>query len=78
MTTKDGQDYFTDDARQTIIDKLILPTLRGGAGRTCVKGKLVLMPPGQAGRRRWPTTTSPATSTRPAASSRAARTATAA
>ena len=33
MATKDGKDYFSDDARKVIIDKLILPTLQGGAAR---------------------------------------------
>ena len=31
---KNGSDYFSDDARQVIIDKLILPTLKARARRT--------------------------------------------
>ena len=28
MVKKNGQDYFSDDARKVIVDKLILPTLK--------------------------------------------------
>ena len=34
MVCQDKADYFTDDARQEIIDKLILPTLEGASART--------------------------------------------
>ena len=33
MVKKDGKDYFSDDARKVIIDKLILPTLKARAAR---------------------------------------------
>ena len=45
MTTQGGADYFTDDARQMIIDKLIRPTLE--ADRNLVKGELVMVVPGK-------------------------------
>ena len=49
VVTKDGQDYFSDEARKIIIDKLILPTLMAERP-DLLKGDLVMMPPGPAGR----------------------------
>ncbi|MFM8271854.1 MAG: methionine adenosyltransferase [Gemmata sp.] len=46
MTKQDGQDYFTDDARQSIIDGLIRPTLEAER-KDLIKGKLVLVQPGR-------------------------------
>ncbi len=46
MTTQGGQDYFTDDARQMIIDKLIRPTLEFERA-DLVKGNLVMIVPGK-------------------------------
>ena len=45
MTKKGTTDYFTDDARQMIIDKLILPVLKKERA-DLVKGKLVMVVPG--------------------------------
>jgi S-adenosylmethionine synthetase len=47
MIKKDGQDYFTDDARQIIIDQIILPVLKQDRP-DLIKGKLVMMQPGAA------------------------------
>jgi S-adenosylmethionine synthetase len=44
MVCQDKQDYFTDDARQIIIDKLIRPTLEADR-KDLVKGNLVLIQP---------------------------------
>ena len=46
MTTKNGQDYFTDDARQIVIEQLILPVLKADRP-DLIKGKLVMIPPGK-------------------------------
>jgi S-adenosylmethionine synthetase len=46
MVRKDGQDYFTDDARQLIIDKLISPTLKADRS-DLIKGNLVMITPGR-------------------------------
>ncbi len=46
MVTKNDQQYFTDEARQQIVDKLILPVLSADRA-DLVKGKLVLVPPGK-------------------------------
>src|SRR5262245_35004721 len=46
MVRNAGHDYFTDDARQTIIDRLILPTLKGSRA-DLIKGNLVMIPPGK-------------------------------
>jgi S-adenosylmethionine synthetase len=46
MVTKNGQQYFTDDARQQIIDKLIFPVLKADRA-DLIKGKLVMMTPGK-------------------------------
>ncbi|MCE9534580.1 MAG: methionine adenosyltransferase [Planctomycetes bacterium] len=46
MVTKNKQQYFTDDARQQIIDKLISPVLKADRA-DLIKGKLVLMTPGK-------------------------------
>ena len=46
MTTQDGLDYFTDDARQAIIDQLIRPTLEADR-KDLIKGSLVMVPPGK-------------------------------
>ena len=48
MTKKDGKDYFTDEARQTIIDQLILPVLKADRP-DLIKGKLVMIRPGESG-----------------------------
>src|SRR3984893_18047027 len=45
MVKKNGQDYFSDDARQVIIDKLILPTLRAERPEL-IRGDLVMVLPG--------------------------------
>jgi S-adenosylmethionine synthetase len=45
MEKKDGLDYFTDAARQEVIDKIIQPVLSADR-KDLVKGKLVLVPPG--------------------------------
>src|SRR5947209_6393076 len=50
MLSKNGQDSFTDDARQEIIDKLIAPTLKAERA-DLVKGPLVLMSPDNPGKR---------------------------
>jgi S-adenosylmethionine synthetase len=42
-----GQDYFSDDARQQIIDQLILPTLKSQRP-DLIKGALVMIRPGTA------------------------------
>ena len=44
---KDGQDYFTDAARQLVIDQLIAPVLKGERP-DLIKGKLVAVIPGVA------------------------------
>jgi S-adenosylmethionine synthetase len=46
MVSKNKQQYFTDDARQEIIDRLILPVLKADRA-DLIKGKLVLMQPGK-------------------------------
>ena len=46
MTSKNGQDYFTDDARQMVIEELILPVLKADRP-DLIKGKLVMIPPGK-------------------------------
>jgi S-adenosylmethionine synthetase len=45
MTKKNGKDYFSDEARQIIIDKLILPTLKK-EWPDLVKGDFTLVVPG--------------------------------
>ncbi|MFQ3649929.1 MAG: methionine adenosyltransferase [Gemmataceae bacterium] len=45
-TKKNGKPYFTDEARQTLIDKLILPTLEAER-KDLIQGKLVLVIPGE-------------------------------
>src|SRR4029078_4716181 len=45
MVCKDGGDYFTDDARQEIMDKLLLPVLKADRP-DLLKGKLVMVTPG--------------------------------
>ena len=42
---KNGADYFTDDARQQVIDQVILPVLKADRP-DLVKGKLVMIVPG--------------------------------
>jgi S-adenosylmethionine synthetase len=44
---RDGNSYFSDDARKTVIEKLILPTLRKERP-DLIKGKLEMVLPGQA------------------------------
>ncbi len=46
MVTKNEQQYFTDEARQQIIDKLILPVLKADRA-DLIKGKLVMAAPGK-------------------------------
>ncbi|MCS6865270.1 MAG: methionine adenosyltransferase [Gemmataceae bacterium] len=46
MTCKNHLDYFTDDARQQIIDQLLLPVLQRERP-DLIKGRLVMIPPGQ-------------------------------
>ena len=46
MVTKDGLQFFTDDARQEIIDKIIAPVLKADRA-DLIKGKLVLILPGK-------------------------------
>ena len=48
MTTRDKSDYFTDDARQAVIDQLVLPVLKRER-EDLIKGKLVMVRPGHAG-----------------------------
>ena len=48
MIRRDNQDYFTDDARQTIIEQLLLPVLQRERA-DLIKGKLVMIRPGEAG-----------------------------
>src|SRR5207237_5630153 len=46
MTSKNGTDYFTDDARQEIIEKLIRPVLER-TRKDLVKGNLGVIVPGE-------------------------------
>ncbi|HEV3384161.1 MAG TPA: methionine adenosyltransferase, partial [Gemmata sp.] len=46
MTTVDGVQFFTDEARQTIIDKLLLPVLKADRS-DLLKGKLAMIPSGR-------------------------------
>src|SRR5437762_11969838 len=48
MVCRDKTDYFTDDARQAVIDQLILPVLRRER-EDLIKGKLVMIRPVEAG-----------------------------
>jgi S-adenosylmethionine synthetase len=45
MTKKNGEDYFTDEARQQVIDEIIMPVLRADRP-DLIKGKLVMVRPG--------------------------------
>src|SRR5438309_10303182 len=45
MTKKAGKDYFSDDARKVILDKLIIPTLRA-EWKNLVKGDCKIVTPG--------------------------------
>jgi len=47
VTKKGGKDYFADDARKAILDKLILPTLKAERP-DLLQGKPVIVPPGAA------------------------------
>ena len=47
MVCRDKTDYFTDDARQAIIEQLLLPVLKRER-EDLIKGKLVMMRPGDA------------------------------
>jgi S-adenosylmethionine synthetase len=47
MTKKGGKDYFSDEARKVILDKLIIPTLRA-EWRDLVKGDFTIVMPGGA------------------------------
>lgn len=42
---KDGKDYFTDEARQIVIDQILLPVLKSDRP-DLIKGKLVMVAPG--------------------------------
>ncbi|MBX9582984.1 MAG: methionine adenosyltransferase [Gemmataceae bacterium] len=46
MTSQGGQDYFTDDARGEVVEKLVRPVLMESRP-DLVKGKLVVIPPGR-------------------------------
>ena len=46
MATRNGVDYFTDDARQAIIDQLLLPVLKRERV-DLIRGKLVMVRPGE-------------------------------
>jgi S-adenosylmethionine synthetase len=48
MISRDGQDYFTDDARDIIINQLLQPVLKRERA-DLIKGKLVMVRPGDAG-----------------------------
>ncbi|HMP57860.1 MAG TPA: methionine adenosyltransferase [Gemmatales bacterium] len=48
MTKKDGKDYFTDEARQLVMDQIIMPVLKADRP-DLIKGKLVMVRPGEAG-----------------------------
>jgi S-adenosylmethionine synthetase len=50
MTTKNGTDWFTDDARQEIIDRVIKPVLTADRA-DLVKGNLVMIVPGAKGQK---------------------------
>jgi S-adenosylmethionine synthetase len=54
MTTRDGIDYFTDDARQQVIEKIIKPVLMADRA-DLVKGNLVMVVPGAKGQKLGPT-----------------------
>ena len=43
---KDGKDYFTDDARQQVIDEVIMPVLKADRP-DLIRGKLVMVRPGE-------------------------------
>src|SRR5690348_12620298 len=47
MVCRDNIDYFTDDARQQVIDKILLPVLERER-KDLIRGKLVMIPPGKA------------------------------
>src|SRR5882724_1303588 len=48
ISKKDSQDYFSDEARQVLVDKLILPTLRRERKDLIDgKGKVVIVLPGE-------------------------------
>jgi S-adenosylmethionine synthetase len=53
MVCRDNTDYFTDDARQTVIDQLLLPVLKRER-EDLIKGKLVMIRPGEAGTKLGP------------------------
>ena len=46
MTRKGKQDYFTDEAREEVIDKIIKPVLKADRP-DLIKGNLVMIPPGK-------------------------------
>jgi S-adenosylmethionine synthetase len=48
MVGKDGKDYFTDDARQQVIDQILLPVLKKERA-DLIRGKLVMIRPGEGG-----------------------------
>lgn len=50
MTKKNCQDYFTDEARQIVIDEIILPVLKEDRA-DLIKGRLVMIRPGEAGKK---------------------------
>jgi S-adenosylmethionine synthetase len=50
MVCKDKTDYFTDDARQEVIEKIITPVLKESRP-DLIKGKLVMIVPGAKGQK---------------------------
>lgn len=46
MVTKARQQYFTDEAREEVIDKILMPVLKADRA-DLIKGKLVMIPPGK-------------------------------
>jgi S-adenosylmethionine synthetase len=49
VAKKGGKEYFSDDARRLLVDKLILPTLKA-EWKDLVKGDIVLLTPGMSPR----------------------------
>ncbi len=49
VSTRGGTPYFSDDARRTLVDRLILPTLRAERP-DLLRGEIALVLPGHAGR----------------------------
>ena len=49
VAKRNGKEYFSDDARQVLVDKLILPTLKA-EWKDLVKGDIALLTPGMSSR----------------------------